>query len=221
MNAGTVASTSGLNISVTDYEQYFEESHAAHSTALHSTFLGDASSADANEASGVAGIYHVGPLARVNLNRQRLSESARQVADEIGFVTPCNNPYKAIIARGLELIHAYEESLQILQSYQPESEPRIHFEPSAGEGMSATEAPRGLLYHRYQIDDRGQVTFAKIVPPTSQNQRQIEDDLKQLLPSVLSDDDRATAGACERLIRTYDPCISCSTHFLKLTLERR
>lgn len=223
MNEGAVASSSGLNVPVTDYEQYFEESHVAHSTALHSAFVSDSNAAEANaaNANGSGGIYHVGPLARISLNRERLSENARQVADEIGFVTPCYNPFKAIIARGLELIHAYEESLQILRNYRPESEPRILFEPRAGEGMAATEAPRGLLYHRYQIDDLGQVTFAKIVPPTSQNQKQIEDDLKQMLPGVLHEDDQITTDACERLIRSYDPCISCSTHFLKLTLERR
>jgi coenzyme F420-reducing hydrogenase alpha subunit len=193
---------------VADYEEHFAEHHVAHSTALQSLRTSDQSS------------YHVGPLARVNLNRSLLSESARRVADEIGFTTPCNNPFKAIIARGLEVIHAYEEGLKILRDYRPFRPSRIEYVHQAGQGTSATEAPRGLIYHRYEVDDQGKVVFSKIVPPTSQNQRQIENDLRQWLPRVLHQDDRRTAYDCERLIRSYDPCISCSTHFLKLNITR-
>ncbi|MCA9080326.1 MAG: nickel-dependent hydrogenase large subunit, partial [Planctomycetaceae bacterium] len=126
----------------------------------------------------------------------------------------------SIIARGVELVHAYAEALEILRDYQPFHPPRASYEYRAGEGCAATEAPRGLIYHRYAIDDAGRVTFAKIVPPTSQNQRQIEADLRNWLPRVMHADDEQTALDCERLIRCYDPCISCSTHFLKLTIER-
>lgn len=87
--------------------------------------------------------------------------------------------------------------------------------------MAATEAPRGLIYHRYKTDDEGRITFAKIVPPTSQNQGQIESDLRGLLPSLLHQDNPAIGLACEKLIRSYDPCISCSTHFLNLELTRQ
>ncbi|TWU08799.1 NAD-reducing hydrogenase HoxS subunit beta [Symmachiella macrocystis] len=208
MNEGQVASTSGLLIDVADYEGEFAEEHAAHSTALQSV------------RKSVNSCYHVGPLARVNLNFDRLSPLARRVADEIGFAPPCLNPFRAIIARGLEVIHAYEETLEILREYRPFKPPRVEYEYSAGEGCSATEAPRGLIYHRYAVNDDGKITFAKIVPPTSQNQRQIEDDLRDWLPDVMGDDDGQTALDCERLIRSYDPCISCSTHFLNLTVER-
>ena len=208
MNEGRVVSTSGLSIDVADYEKTFAEHHVAHSTALHSLKTADRSS------------YHVGPLARVNLNRDRLCETAQRVADEIGFDSPCMNPFQAIIARGLEIIHAFDEALSILRDYRPFRPSRIKYEHRAGEGCAATEAPRGLIYHRYQLDAEGKVVLAKIVPPTSQNQRQIELDLIEWLPHVLSPDDRQTADDCERLIRSYDPCISCSTHFLKLTIER-
>lgn len=208
MNEGRIISTSGASIPVSQYETEFAEHHVAHSTALHSLRTSDQSS------------YHVGPLARVNLNRDRLSETARRVADEIGFVTPCLNPFRAIIARGLEVIHAFEEALSVLRDYRPPRPSRIQYDYRDGEGCAATEAPRGLIYHRYQVDHNGKVVLAKIVPPTSQNQRQIELDLIDWLPHVLSDDDQQTADECERLIRSYDPCISCSTHFLKLTLER-
>jgi coenzyme F420-reducing hydrogenase alpha subunit len=154
------------------------------------------------------------------LNFERLSPIARQVAGEVGFAVPCRNPFQAIIARGLEVIHGFEEALDILREYCSFNPARIPYEYRAGVGCAATEAPRGLIYHRYAIDAEGKITFAKIVPPTSQNQRQIEDDLRDWLPLVLNGDDPQTAFDCERLIRSYDPCISCSTHFLKLTLER-
>jgi sulfhydrogenase subunit alpha len=208
MNEGRIVSTSGLSIDVSEYETTFAEHHVEHSTALHSLKLSDQAS------------YHVGPLARVNLNREKLFETARRVADEVGFTSPCFNPFKAIIARGLEVIHAFDEALAILRDYKPFKPSRIPYTYQNGEGCAATEAPRGLIYHRYKVDESGKVVLAKIVPPTSQNQRQIELDLIDWLPHVLGSDDQQTADDCERLIRSYDPCISCSTHFLKLTIDR-
>ncbi len=159
-------------------------------------------------------------MARVNLNFALLSPVARQIASEIGFTVPCNNPFRSIIARCLEVVHAYDEALQILRSYRPFAPARQPITHRIGEGCAATEAPRGLIYHRYQVDEQGKITFAKIVPPTSQNQRQMEDDLRDYLPGVLHGSDDEAARDCERLIRCYDPCISCSTHFLKLTVDR-
>lgn len=208
MNEGHVASTNGAPVLVTDYESHFEEFHVEHSTALHSGRTGGHAS------------YHVGPLARVNLNLDRLSPRARRLADDVNIDWPCWNPFQAIVARGLELVHAYEEAINIIRDYQPYSPPRIKYEHRVSSGCAATEAPRGLIYHRYEVDDDGLVTFAKIVPPTSQNQQQIEADLRAWLPRVLTDDDDQIALSCERLVRCYDPCISCSTHFLKLTLDR-
>ncbi|MBI1309819.1 Ni/Fe hydrogenase subunit alpha [bacterium] len=213
MNEGDVASTNGLTVPVTEYEAHYEEFHVEHSTALHSgRITGDGSDGHAS--------YHVGPLARVNLNLDRLKPRARKLADEVGINWPCWNPFQAIIARGLELVHAYEEAIEIIRDYQPFAPSRIEYSCKASGGCAATEAPRGLIYHRYEVDDDGLVTFAKIVPPTSQNQQQIEADLRDWLPRVLSDDDQQTARDCERLVRCYDPCISCSTHFLKLTVDR-
>lgn len=214
INEGRIVSNRGLDIAVADYEQHFRENHVRHSTALQAGQL------DADLKDETGSCYFVGPLARVNLNFDHLSSAAQKTAAEIGFETPCLNPYRSIIARGLEVIHAYEEALTILHNYTPPKRDREEFELREGEGVSATEAPRGMIYHRYAIDDKGKVTQAKIVPPTSQNQRQIEEDLVKLLPQILSNDDRETAMHCERLIRSYDPCISCSTHFLKLTVER-
>lgn len=208
MNEGRIVSTSGLSLPASDFETEFEEIHVPHSTALHAARRRDGSS------------YLVGPLARVTLNRDRLSPTARRVADEIAFEPSCRNPYKSLIARGLELIHAYEEALQILTNYAPPRTSRVTYKPHAGEGAAATEAPRGMLYHRYRIDEQGKIEFATIVPPTSQNQRQIEEDLRHLIPTILAETDDNLGRQCERLVRSYDPCISCSTHFLKIHIDR-
>ena len=207
MNEGDIVSTSAGPVSVEDYEQHFKEEHVEHSTALHSV--------RANNKS-----YHVGPLARVSHNRDQLSPLARRVADEVRFPSPCNNPFMAIVARGLEVIHTYEEALEILKDYRPFTPPHSDYHYAAAEGSAATEAPRGMIYHRYQVDAAGKVAMAKIVPPTSQNQLQIESDLKEWLPHIMQENEQKTAFDCERLIRSYDPCISCSTHFLKLNIRR-
>jgi sulfhydrogenase subunit alpha len=209
LNDGRIVSSSGLDIPASEYETYFAERQVPHSTALHSVRV----------ASNRP--YLVGPLARVAINRQQLSATARQLADELKLPPHCGNPYLSIVARGLELVHAYEEALQILRTYEPPAISRISYRPHAASGCAATEAPRGLLYHRYQIDDDGKILLANIVPPTSQNQWQIEDDLLALLPSLLQQNDVDVAANCERAIRNYDPCISCSTHFLKLRIDGR
>ena len=208
LNAGRVISSRGLDIAVTDYETAFAEMQVPHSTALQSLRTSDGTS------------YFVGPLARVNLNRDRLAPTARRLADELLPESPCSNLFRSIVARALEVVHAYEESLDILRNYAPPKVARIKYDYRAGSGCAATEAPRGLLYHRYAVDAAGRVTLAKIIPPTSQNQAQIEADLTAYLPHVLQADDAQTSLACERLVRSYDPCISCSTHFLQVRIER-
>lgn len=208
MNEGTITGSSGWSIPVSNFETEFTEQQVPHSTAMHCVRATDGTS------------YLVGPLARVSLNLENLSPTARRVADELSLEWPCRNPFQSIVARGLELIHAFEEGLSILRDYQPAKPSRIPYEHRAGVGWSATEAPRGLLYHRYRVDDAGQVCEAKIVPPTSQNQRQIEADLRQWLPSLLAESDDIVARKSENLVRCYDPCISCSTHFLRVVIER-
>jgi coenzyme F420-reducing hydrogenase alpha subunit len=208
MNEGRIVTSDGESIEIPDYGQEFVEHHVPHSTALHSV-------RKKTNAS-----YLCGPLARVNLNFEQLSATARRVADELGIDWPAMNPFQAIVARGLELIHVCEEALSILRNYQPVKPARIAYEYQAGSGASATEAPRGLLYHQYEIEADGTVSKARIIPPTSQNQAQIEADLRAWLPQVLDGDDDLTAQQCEKLVRCYDPCISCSTHFLKVKIDR-
>ncbi|MCA9131847.1 MAG: Ni/Fe hydrogenase subunit alpha [Planctomycetales bacterium] len=209
MNEGRLASTQGLDIPVDEFENYFAERQVPHSTALQAVRLPTETA------------YSVGPLARINLNRQLLFPAARQLSDELGMTWPCFNPYRSIVARALEVVHAFEEALSIIDNYHDCAPARIAYQPRAGQGCWATEAPRGMIYHRYRISEAGAIEFASIIPPTSQNQYPIELDLAAYLPSVLGDDDVAAGLACERLIRSYDPCISCATHFLQLEVERR
>jgi coenzyme F420-reducing hydrogenase alpha subunit len=210
MNEGHVVSSGGLDIPVEQYEQHFEERHVPQSTALHSVVLPDAKP------------YLVGPLARVNLCLDQLPPLARKAADGCGIAWPSRNNFQSIVARAIEMVAAFEEAVQIVRDYRADPSPsRIPFTPRAGEGCHATEAPRGLIYHRYRIGDDGLIAEAKITPPTSQNQRQIEDDLRRFVPGVVQLDDAQATRKCEHLIRNYDPCISCATHFLRLTLDRR
>lgn len=206
---GELVSSHGLRVPVEDYDLHFVEEQAAHSTALHAVRRPQRTP------------YFLGPLARVNLNRDRLSEQARRLVDEVRWEPMCRNPFYSIVARGLELVHAYEEALHILRDYYPVGPNRIDYRPHAGKGCAATEAPRGLLFHEYALDNDGKILTARIIPPTSQNQRQIETDLRQYLGEKLRA--RATrdqmALDCERLVRSYDPCISCSTHFLRVRWE--
>ncbi|MFO0891178.1 MAG: Ni/Fe hydrogenase subunit alpha [Isosphaeraceae bacterium] len=209
MNEGRVVSSGGLDIPVEDFERFFQEEHVRQSNALHSVMLPGQKS------------YLVGPLARLNLCFDQLLPAARREAEACKVDWPCRNNFKSIVARAVELIHAFEEALGIVRDYQREpTHSRVPHTVGPGTGCHATEAPRGLLYHRYRIGDDGLVAEAKIVPPTSQNLRRIEDDLLAYLPRVVALYDSTATRRCEHLIRNYDPCISCATHFLTLRIAR-
>jgi len=206
-NEGRVVSSQGLDIAIADYESHFSEKHVAHSTALHSVLENQ-------------GPYFVGPLARYNLNFERLSPLAQSAAREGGLGPVCRNPFQSIIVRSVETVYACDEALRIIEAYEQPEAPFVSVQARAGWGFGCTEAPRGLLYHRYRIDDKGTILDAKIVPPTSQNQKIIEQDLGKFVPQYLDLPPAELQWRCEQAVRNYDPCISCSTHFLKLELER-
>jgi coenzyme F420-reducing hydrogenase alpha subunit len=206
-NEGLVVSNRGIDIPVEQYEQVFVEEHVAHSTALHSYVRR-------------RGNYFTGPMARYALCDDQLSPLAKEVAREIGLDTPCRNPFKSIIVRAVETVYACDEAIRIIDQYEQPDKPAVDCPAKAGIGHAATEAPRGLLYHRYKIDDAGLILEAKIVPPTSQNQKTIESDLKHFIPSRLHLAHDELTWQCEQAVRNYDPCISCSCHFLKLHFER-
>jgi coenzyme F420-reducing hydrogenase alpha subunit len=207
IDRGRIVSSAGLDIDVTEYDEHFREEHVEWSTALHSRLL-------------ERGSYLCGPLARFALSYDRLSDTARQAADEVGLGPDERNPFKSIVVRSVELVYAADEALRLIAGYEPPDGPGEPVAPRAGTGYGCTEAPRGICLHRYQIDASGAIQDAKIVPPTSQNQRAIEEDLRGVVERSLDLTDEQLTLLCEQTIRNYDPCISCSTHFLKLDVDR-
>jgi sulfhydrogenase subunit alpha len=203
LNEGRIVSNRGLDIDASEFEEHSVEQHVRHSNALHSVMR-------------ERGSYHVGPLARFNLNYGRLTPQARRAAEEAGLAPPVLNPFRSIIVRAVELVFACEEAIRIIESYEPPAAPRVEARPREGAGMAATEAPRGLLYHRYSVDENGLITAARIVPPTAQNFRRMEEDLWNYVPRLLDLDNDQIAWRAEQAVRNYDPCISCATHFLKV-----
>ncbi len=216
MNEGRIVASDGLDIDISQYHDYFRESHVAHSTALHAHYF------PGGYSEGKEGVpYLVGPLARVNLNFMQLPQAVRDNLAATAIRFPSNNMFHSAMARALEIHFALLEAIQILEGYQPSGSPSVEVTPRAGEGFGCTEAPRGILWHRYEIDGDGKVLSATITPPTSQNQARIEEDLKNTLEAHGLDADNDELRLLgEKVIRNYDLCISCATHFLKLKVER-
>jgi len=207
MNEGHIVSNRGLDIPVPEYNDHFREVHVARSNALQS-FTVDGSS------------YLCGPLARWNLCHDQLSPRAKAAAERAGLAAECRNPYRSIVIRAVETLFAIDEALRLIEAYEEPDAPSAPITPRAGTGMGATEAPRGLLYHQYTLAADGAIRKAQIVPPTSQNQPSIEEDLASFIGDILDRPDDEIRHLCEQTIRNYDPCISCATHFLKLTIDR-
>ena len=204
---GRLVSSSGLDIGPGEYEEHFSEQHVPHSTALQSR-MSD------------GGTYFLGPMARYSLNYEQLSDGARKAAEAAGLGPECRNPFKSILVRAVELIHAFDEALALIASYEPPEPPAEVPQPRASAGCGWSEAPRGMLWHRYRLEADGSIAEARIVPPTSQNQARIEQDLLEFVKPRVDLPDERLQWECEQAIRNYDPCISCSTHFLKLDVHR-
>ncbi|MFT4675567.1 MAG: sulfhydrogenase subunit alpha [Reinekea sp.] len=208
INQGRLRSSAGLDLAVADYNRYFHESQVAHSSALHSHLQGKT--------------YLTGPLARINLNWAQLPEVVRDNALVSGLNFPSRNMFHSIVARAIEIHFSVVEAIRLLSDYRPTQTPNLRVVPRAGEGFGCTEAPRGILWHHYRTDAQGIIEFARIVPPTSQNQARIEEDLRSsLIQFGLDQPADALRLLSEQVIRNYDPCISCATHFLDLRLNRR
>ncbi|MGZ8585428.1 MAG: Ni/Fe hydrogenase subunit alpha, partial [Actinomycetota bacterium] len=208
MNEGDMASTSGRRWDAAGYEDVTREIQVEHSNALHSVF------ADTGTE------YFLGPLARINVNEATLTPVARDAARRAGLTLPNPDPFLSMAARVAETALALEGALGLIRAYQPPDPPLAQVRPRAGRAMWMTEAPRGTLYHRYDVADDGTILEAKIVPPTSQNLRHMERDLREFLPGVLDRPDQELTRLCEMVVRNYDPCISCATHFLRVDVER-
>jgi coenzyme F420-reducing hydrogenase alpha subunit len=207
LNEGRLVSNKSLDIAIREYEEHFVEEHVQHSNALHSVLK-------------ARGNYLVGPLARYSLNFDKLPRAVQDAARSAGLGTVCRNPFKSIIVRSIETLYACEEALRIIDEYEMPGKPYVEVQPRAAIGYGCSEAPRGILYHRYRLDDHGVILDAKIVPPTAQNQKTIERDLWEFVPTRLDLPSEKLQWQCEQAIRNYDPCISCATHFLRLEIER-
>lgn len=207
IDRGRIVASDGLDIPVGRFEEFFDEEQVPWSNALHGFRKGK-------------GAYRVGPLARWNTHHAVIAPIAREAARDAGLDGPTHNPFRSLIVRAAEALHAFDEAIAIIEHYTEPDAPRIPAPVRAGTGAACTEAPRGICWHRYTIDDNGKIVDARIIPPTSQNQRTIEDDLRALLPGILHLPDDQLTWKCEQAVRNYDPCISCATHFLKLNLRK-
>lgn len=208
-SGSVVVTSSGGAFAVREFTRHIEEFHVEHSNALHARLDGSPEP------------YVVGPLARYSLNSDQLSPLAREAARSAGLGPTCRNPFRSIVVRAVELVEAYTEALRIIDGWTDGTAPSVAVPPRAGEGFGASEAPRGVLFHRYVLDAAGIIQDAQIVPPTSQNQPSIEADLRTMVQAWSELDDHSLQHRCEQAIRNYDPCISCATHFLDLTVDRR
>jgi sulfhydrogenase subunit alpha len=199
---GRVISNRGLDMPMAGFPEEIREHQVEHSTALHSELKRD----------GSASPYVVGPLARLNLNHDKLPHELQEIMIKCGIKFPVLNSHMGIIARSVELAYAFHDAIRIIKAYEKPDRASIGFEPKAGEAAWITEAPRGMLIHRYELDDDGFVKSCTLIPPTSQNLGSMERDLRDFIQSHIDEPADFLRKEGEKIIRSYDPCISCSVH---------
>jgi len=200
---GKIGSTdTGETVPVNEFERVANEYVSPQSTAKWTRWHRDS--------------YAVGALARFNLNADLLLPLAREVAEMLGLKKGCCNPYMNSVAQVVECAQVVEHSIQLVDELlgagiRPE---RPQAAPRAGEGVGCVEAPRGILFHRYSFDEKGRCTGANICIPTNQNHANIQKDFEALAPQIIQRDQEEVRLLLEMLVRAYDPCISCSAHYL-------
>ena len=199
---GRLVSNKGMDIPLEAFLEEVREEQVRRSTSLHALRDGRP--------------YMVGPLARYSLNFDQLSPSARQAAKDAGIGPTCHNPFKSIIVRAVEMVHACDVAVEIIERYREPDEAHLSVAPRKGTGYGCTEAPRGICWHSYSTDANGTIQRARIIPPTAQNQRVIEEDLRQFVERNLDLSQDELQWQCEQSIRNYDPCISCSCHCIRV-----
>jgi coenzyme F420-reducing hydrogenase alpha subunit len=207
LESGRVCSSDGLDTTAAGFADLVVEEQVPRSTALHARLDGELE-------------YLTGPLARYALNAAELPEVAQGAAARAGIGVPCRNPFQSIIVRALEMVFACHEALTLAEAYEPPDPAAVPLPEGGGVGTGATEAPRGLLFHRYQVAPDGSIADARIVPPTSQNQIAIESDVRRAVETSLDLGDEELTWRTEQAVRNHDPCISCATHFLHVTVVR-
>ncbi len=215
---GDIGSTDGVRKHKHKYKEITNEFVVPHSTAKHTKLSRES--------------YMVGALARLNLNFDKLLPRAKEVARELGFSVPCHNPYLNTVAQLIECVHCVDESISIVEEFLENgidySEQVVVglnensvVKVKAGWGVGAVEAPRGVLFHNYETDQDGRIINANCIIPTNQNLNNIEHDMKKLVPEILDKSEEEITLLLEMLVRAYDPCISCSTHFLDVEFVGR
>ncbi len=200
---GDVVTSDGERFKEEDFEKHVEVEQAKYSNSLRYRLSGGRP-------------YCVGPLARFNLNHDLLAPEVKDKLAELGIKAPLKNAFQSIIARAAEVYHAVVELDELITSYREPPQPYVEGEVREGEAAAITEAPRGMLYHRYRIDSEGFVRYANIVAPTCQNYVAMEEDIRRLAPNLLTMPREKAQWVVEQAIRNYDPCISCSVHFIRL-----
>lgn len=203
MVEGALARSDGPGFDVAAFAEHVTELQVPWSTALHARLDG--------------AVYAVGPLARYTLNADRLTPAAAACAAEAGLGRECRNPYRSIVVRAVEIVVAVEEALRLLDGWRPAGPPAVEVPVRAGTGAGATEAPRGVLHHRYRVDAAGRIVAATIVPPTVANLAAMEADVRAVALAGLDLPDDELTRRCEAAVRNHDPCISCATHLVRVT----
>ncbi len=208
---GDIKSSDGWTIDDQQYLDKINEKVVEHSTGKHCWASRDA--------------YMVGALARFNNNYEQLSDRSKEYAQELGLKAPCYNTFMNNIAQFVEIAHSVDDSIRIIDELMEEGftpdEAMVEFAPKAGRGVGVVEAPRGLLIHDYTYNDEARVEKANLIIPTNMNYANVEKDLEVLVSQVMDKSEDEIKLACEMLVRAYDPCISCSTHFLNVKLVNK
>jgi len=208
---GNIKSTDGWEIDDQNYLNKINEKVVQHSTGKHCWASRDA--------------FMVGALARFNNNYGKLTDNAKKYAEELGLGVPCYNTFMNNIAQFVEIVHSVDDSIrlidEILEEGLDDDKAMADIKPRAGRGVGVVEAPRGLLIHDYTYDDKGRVEKANLIIPTGMNYANMEKDMQVLVPSIIDKSEDKIKLACEMMIRAYDPCVSCSTHFLKCKLVNK
>ncbi|WP_369019340.1 Ni/Fe hydrogenase subunit alpha [Thermatribacter velox] len=217
LQGSAIGSSEGITVDKKDYQKVTNEFVVPYSTAKRTKW---------NRES-----YMVGALARLNLNYSKLHPKAKEVGDALGMNRKITNPYLNTLAQVVECFHCLYHGMDIIKelmrdgiNYDEEIVVGLNEKKSipvkAGSGVGAVEAPRGILFHHYQVDDNGHITDANCIIPTAQNLQNIEYDMRKLIPEILEKDEEEIVHRLEMLVRSYDPCISCSTHFLKVSFVK-
>jgi len=198
---GDIVSNKGLRLTKEEFDNVIKEYQVDHSTAKRAKLYG-------------RDLYIVGPISRFNNSYEKLSYMALKSSKDIDLYPPIKNSFKTILIRMVEIIHSLERSLDLIKDYRKESLKNADYTVKEGTGYGVSEAPRGILWHKYSFDSEGKIKKADIVPPTSQNQDIMEVSVRNMIMNRENIEEILKTG--EKVIRNFDPCISCATHFLKI-----